>query len=351
MLKSTCYTLDWINKVRNANPPADPTIVEKTIYAFELLSHLVNANLDFIFKGGTSLLLLLENPQRLSIDIDISTSVDQGEIEEILDKIINTSVLESWEENPRTANRIPKKHYKIYFNSVINLNHNNYILLDVLFQDNPYPAIVNKPISNRFIDCKEIIECQMPSSDSLLGDKLTAFAPHTTGIPFGVGKSMQIQKQLFDVGNLFPLINNIGEVAESFIKFVEIESGYREQKITANDVINDIIEISFLLSQMNLRKAVSNEETAEFQDGISRLRSHLIGTNYNIETAKDLAAKAAFIASSISNQSDFAVNKIFAFEKLAEQPLTGKYAILERLKPILPEAYYYWQKTIINGGK
>ena len=350
MLKSTCFTLDWINKVRNAHPPADPTIVEKTIYACELLSHLVYAKLDFIFKGGTSLLLHLENPQRLSIDIDISTAVDQGEIEEILDKIIKTSVFESWEENTRTANKIPKKHFKIYFKSVINPMHNNYILLDVLFQDNPYPQIINKPISNRFIDCEEIIECRMPSSDSLIGDKLTAFAPHTTGIPFGVGKSIQIQKQLFDIGNLFHLIYNIGEVSESFLKFVEIESGYRAKKITAEDVINDIIGTSFLISQMNLRRSISNDETAELQDGISRLRSHLIGTSYNIETAKDFASKAAFIASSISNQSDFVVNKIYALEKLAEKPLTGKYAILERLKPILPEAYYYWQQVTSNGG-
>jgi hypothetical protein len=39
----------------------------------------------------------------------------------------------------------------------------------------------------------------------MLGDKLTAFAPHTTGIPFFKGHkkcTMEIIKQLYDVASL-----------------------------------------------------------------------------------------------------------------------------------------------------
>ena len=40
----------------------------------------------------------------------------------------------------------------------------------------------------------------------ILGDKLTAFAPHTTGVPLCVGKSMEIAKQLFDVATLIDVL-------------------------------------------------------------------------------------------------------------------------------------------------
>jgi len=108
MLNKECFSIDWINKVRAANPPADPTIVEKSIYAFELLTHLVKNKLKFIFKGGTSLLLLLENPQRLSIDIDITTSENQSKIESLLKNLVKGSVFTSWEKNTRTQSKTPK---------------------------------------------------------------------------------------------------------------------------------------------------------------------------------------------------------------------------------------------------
>jgi len=344
MINNECFTLEWINKVRDDNPPADPIIVEKTIYAFELLSKLSEKDFEFIFKGGTSLLLLIENPKRLSIDIDISTNVSKEEIESLLTNIINESRFNSWQENPRTISDIPKKHYKLYFDSSINKSYNSYILLDVIFQENPYPKTIQKEIKNRFIVADRVIHCIIPTADSILGDKLTAFAPNTTGIPFGVDKSMQIQKQLFDIGELFNLARDIEEIRESFTKYVEIESSYRNKTISVNSVIEDIIETSFLLSQILLKKAVNNKNTKELQDGISKLRSHLIGINYNLEIAKINAAKAAFIATSLRQKNDFWKSRNFSIDKISNTKLKAEYQRLENLKNPLPEAYYYWQK-------
>ena len=69
ILKET-YSLeniDRIRKVRKVNPP----ILEHAIFALGLLEALVKVNLDFIFKGGSSLMLLLDKPMRLSTDCDI----------------------------------------------------------------------------------------------------------------------------------------------------------------------------------------------------------------------------------------------------------------------------------------
>lgn len=346
MLSKECFTPEWIKKIKNDNAPADPTIIEKTIYAFELLSTLSDLGLDFIFKGGTALLLLINEPQRLSIDVDISTIESKEQVEKQLNEIVKSPVFNSWEENPRTATNIPKRHYKLFFHSVINPNHNSYILLDVLFQENPYLETISKQIENKFIITDKPVNCLIPTAESLLGDKLTAFAPNTTGIPYGANKSMEIQKQLFDIGTLFSLAEDIDAIGKTFENFVKIESEYRGKSFSTKEVIDDIIETSFLISQILLRKAIVNNNTRKLQEGITKLNSHLIGTRYNLEAAKLNAAKAAFIAYSIINKKAFSSDKVFDISKISNAKLKDNYKILERLKTILPEVYYYWQKIL-----
>lgn len=344
MLSKECFTLKWIEKIKNDNAPADPTIIEKTIYAFELLSTLSELGLDFIFKGGTSLLLLVNTPKRLSIDVDISTTESKEQVEKKLNEIIRRRIFTAWEENPRFDTNIPKKHYKLFYHSVINPNHNSYILLDALFQENPYPKTISKQIENEFISTDKPVNCIIPTVESLLGDKLTAFAPNTTGIPFGANKSMEIQKQLFDIGTLFELAEDIEIIRKTFENFVQIESEYRGKAFSTEEVIDDIMNTSFLVCQILLRKAVINDKTQEMQEGITKLNSHLIGMKYNLETAKLNAAKAAFVAYSINNKNEFLRDKVFDLSKISNTKLKENYIILERLKTSLPEVYYYWQK-------
>ena len=49
----------------------DPQLIERSLYALGLLEALSVVGLEFIFKGGSSMLLLLDHPMRLSTDIDI----------------------------------------------------------------------------------------------------------------------------------------------------------------------------------------------------------------------------------------------------------------------------------------
>ena len=52
----------------------------------------------------------------------------------------------------------------------------------------------------------------------MLGDKLTAFAPHTTGIPFyknGDERFMEIMKQLYDVSSILDGIDDLTEVRKT----------------------------------------------------------------------------------------------------------------------------------------
>jgi len=73
MFKGKCFTEEWLQsfKRQTAHRRIDVIILEKMIYALHLLEQLQQNGLKFTFKGGTSLVLLLEEGNRFSIDIDI----------------------------------------------------------------------------------------------------------------------------------------------------------------------------------------------------------------------------------------------------------------------------------------
>ena len=64
------YTAEHIADMRKKTG-ADPSILERTVFAFGLLEAIRRVGLPCIFMGGTSLLILLKQPRRLSTDIDI----------------------------------------------------------------------------------------------------------------------------------------------------------------------------------------------------------------------------------------------------------------------------------------
>jgi len=54
MIKKKCFEDNWIiSKYKEIK--ANPILIEKAIYAFELLCSLIENNVNLIFKGGTGL--------------------------------------------------------------------------------------------------------------------------------------------------------------------------------------------------------------------------------------------------------------------------------------------------------
>src|SRR5687768_5019569 len=97
MIDKATYEIEWIGQLsKQLGKRGDPKILEKAIYAFTLLEQLKISGLDFIFKGGTSLLLLSSNPRRFSIDIDIITMYSPKELITYLDKIIERGSFSRW---------------------------------------------------------------------------------------------------------------------------------------------------------------------------------------------------------------------------------------------------------------
>jgi hypothetical protein len=186
MIDPRSYALEHIEGLR-ANTKVDRQILERSINALGLLEALVRVGTPITFKGGSSLMLLLDHPMRLSTDIDVI--VPPGtDIDGCLERASAIFPFESMEEQVRHGrNGIEKRHFKYFYASPVT-KRRFHIFLDVVFEENHYARVESRPIANDLlIIYGDPVTVEMPTADCILGDKLTAFAPHTTGIPFGIG--------------------------------------------------------------------------------------------------------------------------------------------------------------------
>lgn len=343
MIDPVCFENKWMNDIKSGlNPSLDIALLERMIYAFELLGQLTKVNKDFIFKGGTSLVLLLPEVKRLSIDIDVIGSFT----EEQFSKVISDSVFTSVNEDKRDNNKIPKKHYK--FNYVSKLDElERYILLDVLETANPYSVITETLIKNKLFNIVEEIKVKLPSSDDILGDKLTAFAPHTIGVPYGADKSLEMIKQLYDISNLFNIISDIKVVESSYKNIAKNESVYRELKTGTQDFLKDSFQTAAKLCRLDFKGSVEDEETIELRKGIRAISGFLLNNDFNFISAKVAASKAALLSALLM----FPDNK-FDLQNLrydnSKQELLKNFQLPEELHQLSTlkrtniEAFYYW---------
>lgn len=93
MILPGSFSKEWIDQFRKRKEfsKVNPPILEKMIRALSLVEGLRLSGMEFILKGGSSLILLLDQPGRFSVDIDILTTHPREELEETLDKVIKES--------------------------------------------------------------------------------------------------------------------------------------------------------------------------------------------------------------------------------------------------------------------
>lgn len=217
-----------------------------------------------------------------------------------------------------------------------------YILLDILFEENHYARIVSKPIKNDLLNTQgEDLEVVLPSVDCILGDKLTAFAPHTTGIPLGIGKELEIIKQMYDVAALIDVFDDFEDVYNSYMAIVETEINYRGLDISANEVLMDTIDTAACIAG---RGQIGNEYPM-YLAGIKSISTHIYDERYSAEKAVQSACKTMYLAACILRKSNF--------EKVIDCNLyldcnIGKsnYSELSKLRKFNAEAFAYVVKTV-----
>jgi hypothetical protein len=341
MITQNSITKEWIETVAKTNN-ADKNLVEKVIRALLLLEGLSVSGLNYVLKGGTALMLLLNSEKRLSIDIDIIVPEKKTDLTETLKNSCKTKGFTNFEKQERIAEtQIIKEHYKLLFTSALN-NQESHILLDVLKEDVHYKNIIEQPVDSAFVNHEdEPIKVRLPDFNNILGDKLTAFAPSTTGIPYRKGNKemgMEIIKQMYDIGCLYDKADNPGIVSAVFSSFAETELEYRENKNSRENVLDDIIETALSVC---LRQSQGKSDFNILHRGIIQVKPFIFSEQFHLEKAITHAAKAAYIASVIK----FGVKYFNHFNKeldmkdwIITEPMNTK---LNKIRKTDPEAFFY----------
>lgn len=360
MIKEKCFTLEWLDLFKNQpeHKGIDQIILEKMIYALYLLEQLKLNGLDFVFKGGTSLVLLLKKWNRFSIDIDIICKTKREALEGILQKIVNSSKFTSFELDEHRSYKpgVPKAHYIFSFEPQTKGKHKGTILLDILIEDNIYPKLEKKAIKTKLIETDGETKVLVPSIDSITGDKLTAFAPNTIGIPYFKGQdnqsfSMEICKQLFDLSKLFEKLENIEIVSESFHAFAKQEIEYRKKitnELSPIKVLNDTIETCLILAKRGKGSSDEKSKFSELQKGIKSFGTGFLMTgNFRIDDAVAASARVAYLATKILynnlTQIEYYIGQEIKDLDIEEQD----WNFLNRLKKMPDKSsFYYWYQTV-----
>ena len=83
------------------------------------------------------------------------------------------------------------------------------------------------------------LQVLVPSVECILGDKLTAFAPHTIGVPLHANKDMEIIKQFYDVLTLIDVVEDYSFARDTYYRLALNEIAYRGIDITPEDALMD----------------------------------------------------------------------------------------------------------------
>jgi hypothetical protein len=344
MIQKDCTSNKWISEIAKIKK-ADKVLVQKLIRALILLEGLSESKLNFVFKGGTALMLMLNSTKRLSIDIDIIVSEKVEKLNVILSQIaINKGFTRVEEQYRKVISGIEKAHYKFYFPNSLKTDDEEYVLLDILFEDSHYSNLVSTPIQSSFLRQEgEIIKTLTPDFNNIMGDKLTAFAPNTTGIPYFKKEKLmgqEIIKQLYDIGNIFEKIDNLTIVKDVFYSFAIVELQYRNMGENVNIVLEDIIENCLSIST---RQNVGNANFEVLLLGLKQIATYIFSETYHIEKAIIHSARIAYLVALMQSETliELYNNRIDMTDWLIVQPNNTK---LNKLKKTNPEAFYYWFK-------
>jgi hypothetical protein len=367
MIDKVSLSAEWLAEKRRQYKK-DPGIMEGMIHALYLLDQLKLTGLDFIFKGGTSLILLMEKPLRFSVDIDIIVRPDlnRGILEDSLSQIIKNSEFLRIEADEKRSYKegIPKAHYKFIYRSNVSTrskagqivaNPEREILLDVLFAENPYPVLVERNIKTDWVKMTgEPQTVVTPDINSIAGDKLVAFAPTTTGVPYGAAKEREIIKQLFDIGNLFHLLSDMEVFKKSYYTSAMGEIKYRpERKIgSAEDILRDTIATGIIIARREFHTADDDDSKTKFSElstGINQFGHFVFEGNFRIDHAQVASTKAAYLSAIILTRYEGKLELFDSAVGMREYLVTHtEYNFLNKQLKFVAngEALFYWHQTL-----
>ncbi len=259
-------------------------LCELVVHCLELVSQLGHRDLSFRFKGGNSLLVLLEDPQRFSIDVDIVTTLTKEALTDAVQDIVSTcEVFTRWEARPpKTKPWLPLISFKLYFDSSYQSPNDAFVMLDAVLEPPPYPGVM------RQVRCGSLyrssVAVEVPSVSGLIGDKLLAIGPATLGIPLGKGKDAQRLKHVFDVATLSRQAPDMAAVRQSAIACKQQEEAIQGCEYSWEEIIADTRRFCSLpladATPPALEQLPQGDYYFEIVRGFDEFRRHLFKVDY-----------------------------------------------------------------------
>jgi len=154
MISERSFTKDWLMEVNQtlgwSRQEAQLKNLEKAVAALYLLECLAKAQINFIFKGGTSLLLLLGKIHRLSVDIDLIIEESIAEPEKTFtDLCANSKLFTRIERQEREIDGVfNTEHFKFFYRPFADDADESYILLDLYHIKNPYARTIEVELAS-----------------------------------------------------------------------------------------------------------------------------------------------------------------------------------------------------------
>jgi hypothetical protein len=293
--RESCFTKQHLEAHKGVAPAA---LCELVVYSLELVSQLAHSGLEFRFKGGNSQLVLLDDPQRFSIDADIVSTVAKDELISLVDSIAaDCELFTSCDvRQHKTKPWLPMVSFKLYFNSVFPHGDDEApnVMLDAVLEPAPYPG-VRKPIRcGELYSSDETVE--LPTVSGLIADKLLCLGPDTLGIPLGKGKEAQRLKHVFDVAFLLRHDHDMGEVLAALGPCMAQENRIQKSEWTTPQMVEDTRTFCQAVGPHDSAEAaMSAADQGSYLDEIARgfagFRTHLFREDYTWTRLRDDCAQ------------------------------------------------------------
>ncbi len=366
MILPKCFTPEFLSEQGKLLQVGDLRNLEKCTLALELVSRLQRAGLDFIFKGGTSLLLHCSPARRLSIDVDILSLEPVERFQEILQKITRNTPFIRWDhQDHRDREAPPTKHFKAFYTSALTGEEES-VQLDVICAENPYARTIEATVNASFLEISAETRVRIPTASCLLADKIAAFAPTTIGYPYqpiiaASGKPseprpIKVIKHLYDIGVLADIATDAGEAIATYRKIHAEQIKFRGTSHTLEDALHDSQMAAYHVCRIGGPKQdAANPQALEQREilakGITALGSHLFTEPFQRTESQIAAAKAALAARMILHDAtDFNISKFLSESynplDLKAAELTGPWEhISQPLKKGNLDAFRIWHRA------
>jgi hypothetical protein len=277
---------------------ASPELAEQAVHCLELVAELSDGGLSYQFKGGNSLLLILSEPKRFSIDVDIASDRTREEIEAVLDAVVpKYGVFTRWERRQhKTKPWLPLSSYYLYYKSVVTGAPDANIMLDVQMRRSAYKTEF-KPVRCGGLYVSEA-KVELPLPSSIIADKLLTLGPSTLGIPLGKGKEAQRLKHVYDVSRLSAALPDLEEMRESFRNCLKQENELQKTDYTVAEVVKDTIGYLWITAcRKNPPESSDDPAMNENIAGLAPFAAHLFESGYDwLNLRRDMARAAVCIS-------------------------------------------------------